>query len=250
MAEKLELKKKYEDIDSELKKLKEKNSQGLQIQSKETNNLRKERERLKKKNKDLTDQIEVLNQKISALEHDALNQASQQNNVGYSGMSYGPGRPPKRKVSSKPKPVPEVGYSSTEIYEKIKKQEEEKLPIINNGEKILLDFVHFCMAKKIDIKQHLRSYDTSKNGRLTDETFLKAIIELNTSFTENDIRELIKISKPKDGGDIIIDEFVELMKSKDYNYKVKEDTIINSDNKEVSKKYDLFANKPYNIDYP
>ena len=250
MAEKLELKKKYEDIDSELKKLKEKNSQGLQIQSKETNNLRKERERLKKKNKDLTDQIEVLNQKISALEHDALNQASQQNNVGYSGMSYGPGRPPKRKVSNKPKPVPEVGYSSTEIYEKIKKLEEEKLPIINNGEKILLDFVHFCMAKKIDIKQHLRSYDTSKNGRLTDETFLKAIIELNTSFTENDIRELIKISKPKDGGDIIIDEFVELMKSKDYNYKVKEDTIINSDNKEVSKKYDLFANKPYNIDYP
>ena len=167
----------------------------------------------------MTDQIEVLNQKISALEHDALNQASQQNNVGYSGMSYGPGRPPKRKVSSKPKPVPEVGYSSTEIYEKIKKQEEEKLPIINNGEKILLDFVHFCMAKKIDIKQHLRSYDTSKNGRLNDDVFMKAIRELKTSFTDNDISELIKISRAKDSDDIVIDEFVKLLQSKDNNYK-------------------------------
>ena len=47
--DKEELKKKYEDLDSELKKQKEKNSQGLQIQSKETNSLKKENEKLKKK---------------------------------------------------------------------------------------------------------------------------------------------------------------------------------------------------------
>ena len=39
------------------------------------------------------------------------------------------------------------------------------------------------------------------------------------------------------------------MKKKDYNFKVKDDVEINNDNKQASKKYDLFANKPYNIDY-
>jgi hypothetical protein len=248
MEEKEELKKKYEDMDSELKKQKDKNNQGLQIQSKETNNLKKERERLKKKNKELSDQIELLNQKISTLEHQIINQPSQQNNVGFQPRA-------RRRESSKKqsyiKPDKgKEGYSSLDIYEKIKKQDEDKAQtMMKNGEKLLLDFVHFCMAKKIDIKQHLRSYDTSKNGRLTDDNFMKAIIELKTSFTENDIREIINISKPKDGGDIIIDEFIELMKKKDYSFKVKDEVEINNDNKKASKKYDLFANNPYNIDY-
>ena len=250
MEEKEELKKKYEDIDSELKKQKDKNNQGLQIQSKETNNLRKEKERLKKKNKELTDKIELLNQKISTLEHQIINQPQPQNNAGYQSRPLRRRESSKRQSYNKPE-VGKEGYSSLDIYEKIKKQDEDKLQtMMKSGEKFLLDFVHFCMAKKIDIKNHLRSYDTSKNGRLTDENFMKAIIELKTSFTENDIREIIKISKPKDGGDIIIDEFIELMKKKDYSFKVKDDVEINNDNKQASKKYDLFANKPYNIDYP
>jgi hypothetical protein len=247
MEENEGLKKKYEDMDSELKKQKEKCNQGLQIQSKETTNLRKEREKLKKKNKELTDQIELLNQKISTLEHQIINQPQPQNNAG----SFQPRA--RRRESSKRQSynMPGQGYSSMDVYEKIKKQDEDKAQtMMKNGEKLLLEFVHFCMNKKIDIKQHLRSYDTSKNGRLTDENFMKAIIELKTSFTENDIRDIIKISKPKDGGDIIIDEFIESMKKKDYNFKVKDDVEINNDNKQASKKYDLFANKPYNIDYP
>jgi chromosome segregation ATPase len=249
MEEKEELKKKYEDIDSELKKQKDKNNQGLQIQSKETNNLRKEKEKLKKKNEELTKQIELLNQKIATLEHQIINQPQQQNNVGFHPRARRR-ESSKRQSSNKPERGKE-GYSSLDMYEKIKKQDEEKSQtMMKNGEKLLQDFVHFCMAKKIDIKQHLRSYDTSKNGRLTDDNFMKAFIELKTSFTENDIREIINISKPKDGGDIIIDEFIELMKKKNYSFKVKDDVEINNDNKQASKKYDLFANKPYNIDYP
>ena len=145
------------------------------------------------------------------------------------------------------------GYVAMDIYERIQKQENEALPIINanvnRGDKLLSELVYFCMAKKIDIKHHLRGYDTAKNGRLNDDIFMKAIRELNTSFTDNDISELIKRSKPKDGGDILIDEFVELLKSKDYNYKVKEDTIVSANNKQASSKYDLFENKPYNLDY-
>jgi len=74
----------------------------------------------------------------------------------------------------------------------------------NLGEQILVDLVYFLYGKNIDIKQHL-NFDTSKNGRLNN---MYTIIELKTSFIENDNRELIKKSKQKDGGDIIIDELV------------------------------------------
>ena len=247
--DKTELKKKLEDMESEIKKQKEKNNVGIQIQSKETNSLRKERDKLKKKNKELTDEIGRLNQTISSLEHQILNQPPPQNNGGGSSVNNIARKRSQKKVNAQAQKPPE-GYVAMQIYDKIDKLEEsQKVQYAKSGDKILADLVHFCMAKKIDIKQHLRKYDTSKNGRLNDEKFMNAIIELKTSFTENDIRELIKISKPKDGGDIIIDEFVELLKSKDYNYKVKDDTIINSDNKQASTKYDLFENKPYNLDY-
>ena len=78
---------------------------------------------------------------------------------------------------------------------------------------------------------------------------MNAIVELKTSFTENDIKDLIEYCKPKEGGDIVIEEFIELLKSKDYNYKLKDDTVINSDDKQYSKKYEPFENKPYNLDY-
>ena len=78
---------------------------------------------------------------------------------------------------------------------------------------------------------------------------MNAIVELKTSFTENDIKELINHCKPKDGGEIKIEEFIELLKTKGYNYKIKDDTIIDKDNKQASKKYDYFENKPYNLDY-
>ena len=199
----------------------------------------------------LNEEIKRLNQKISTLEHQLLNQPPKNENPIIRK------RPSQRLSSSKkgsqiiqPK-KDQNGYVAMDIYNKIEKAEEDaRISKIKSGDKLLSELVHFCMAKKIDIKQHLRSYDTSKNGRLTDDNFMKAIIELKTSFTENDIREIIKISKPKDEGDIIIDEFIELMKKKDYNFKVKEDVEINNDNKQASKKYDLFANKPYNIDYP
>jgi Ca2+-binding EF-hand superfamily protein len=241
------LKKKLEDMESELKNQKEKNSKDIQIQSKETNSLRKERDKLKKKNKELTEELGRLNQTISSLEHQILNQPPPQNNRGRAAV---PRKNSQKQPNSQIQKPPE-GYVAMNIYDKIDKMEEsQKMQFGKSGDKLLANLVHFCMAKKIDIKQHLRKYDTSKNGRLNDEKFMNAIIELKTSFTENDIKELIKISKPKDGGDIIIDQFVDLLKSKDYNYKVKDDTIINSGNKQASTKYDLFENKPYNLDYP
>ena len=245
--EKEELKKKMEDLESELKNQKDNNVKCLERQSKETKSLIKQKEKLTKKNKELTDEIQRLNQQLSYTEHQMLNKAPPSNNAngGYSGMSYGP---PKRSSSKKPtnknKNQGPSGYSSMDIYNKIEKEDEKA----KGGDKIA-DLARFCMNKKIDINHHLRGYDTSKNGRLDDDTFMKAIIELKTSFTENDIRELIKLSKPKDGGDIIIDEFIELLKKRDYNYKSKQETIITTGNKEAARQFDI-GDKPYNINYP
>ena len=44
-------------------------------------------------------------------------------------------------------------------------------------------------------------------------------------------------------------EFIELLKAKGYNYKLKDETVISTDNKQVSKKYDYFENNPYNVNY-
>ena len=113
----------------------------------------------------------------------------------------------------------------------------------------MYEFAEYCKKKKINIKIHLRKYDTSNKGTISDDKFMNAIIELKTSFTENDIKELIQYCKPKDGGDIIINEFIEQLKAKGYNYKTKDNLIIDKDNKQASKKYDYFENKPYNLDY-
>ena len=243
IREKEELKKKMEDLDSELKNQKEINSKGLERQSKETKNLIKQKEKLTKKNKELTDEIQRLNQQLSYTEHQQLNkQQLNSGNGGYSGIHNGPPkRASSKKLSNKNK---NQGYNAMDIYDKLEKEEQKE----KSGDKLSI-LAKFCMSKKIDIKQHLRSYDTSKNGRLDDDTFMKAIIELKTSFTENDIKELIKICKPKDGGDIIIEEFIELLKKKDYDYKSKQDTIITNDNKEVARQFDI-GDKPYNINYP
>ena len=253
ILEKEELKKKMEDLNSELKNVQEKNTRGLQIQSKETTSLRKERDKLKKKNNELNEEIKTLNQKISSLEHEISNQPKPiNNNINIKrNSSKKESLRKSQQQSIRKSQEGQNGYVAMDIYAKIEKEEEKKAQkYVKTGDKLLMELVHFCMARKIDIKQHLRSYDTSKNGRLNEDVFLKAIRELKTSFTDNDINELIKISKPKDSEDIVIDEFVKLLISKDYNYKVKEDTIVSTDNKQASKKYDLFEHKPYNIDYP
>ena len=263
--EKAEMEKENTDLKKKLGDIKDENLKVHLIQSKETTNLKKQKEKINKKNKELKEEIQGLNQKISALEHQLLNQRPQSQNAtdsnnanqGYTGMIY-----PKSKNNSKRSSgkgpnhtSSQVGqsnaaYNPNETYEKIKKEEEKKIIPPKGGDKLLLDLVHFCMARNIDIKRHLKSYYPSDNGRISDEKFMNAIMELKTSFTENDIKELLQFCKPKNGDDISIDEFVELLKSKDSNYKVKDETVVSSDDKQFSKKYDMFDNKPYNMNYP
>ena len=52
----------------------------------------------------------------------------------------------------------------------------------------MFEFAEFCNSKKINIKLHLRKYDTSNKGTISDDKFMNAIIELKTSFTKNDIK--------------------------------------------------------------
>ena len=250
------------NIELDLQKEKEKHTQGLKAQYKETTTLKKEKEKLKKKNKELTEEIARLNQQISSLEH----------------QIYNPPQPEKlKRIAPNPQsssviPIPDSSkqeaiiknqhdesqpkqegssYIAMDIYKKIEEKEKPKeKKIYKGGEKLVFEFAEFCNSKKINIKLHLRKYDTSNKGTISDDKFMNAIIELKTSFTENDIKDLINYCKPKDGGDIIINDFIELLKDKGYTYKLKDETIIDKDNKQVSKKYDYFENKPYNLDYP
>ena len=268
LKEKKELIESKTKIEKELEKEKEKHNQGLQAQFKESSTLKKERERLKKKNKELTEEITRLNQQISSLEHQIANPPPQKiRPVPHpKSSSVGP-NPISSQTESIIKAQQEViqpkqeGNSSSaldmsnkiEEEEKQKKEKEkEKLKqkkiVYKGGEKLLADFANFCNMKKINIRLHLRKYDTSNTKKISDDKFMNAMIELKTSFTENDIKELIDYCRPKDGGEIVIEEFIELLKAKGYNYKLKDETVITTDNKQVSKKYDYFENKPYNLD--
>ena len=269
LKEKKELIESKTKIEKELEKEKEKHNQGLQAQFKESSTLKKERERLKKKNKELTEEITRLNQQISSLEHQIANPPPQKiRPVPHpKSSSVGP-NPISSQTESIIKAQQEViqpkqeGNSSSaldmsnkiEEEEKQKKEKEkEKLKqkkiVYKGGEKLLADFANFCNMKKINIRLHLRKYDTSNTKKISDDKFMNAMIELKTSFTENDIKELIDYCRPKDGGEIVIEEFIELLKAKGYNYKLKDETVITTDNKQVSKKYDYFENNPYNLNY-
>ena len=269
LKEKKELIESKTKIEKELEKEKEKHNQGLQAQFKESSTLKKERERLKKKNKELTEEITRLNQQISSLEHQIANPPPQKIHPvpRPKSSSAGP-NPISSQTESIIKAQQEViqpkqeGNSSSAVdmsnkideEEKQKKEKEkEKLKqkkiVYKGGEKLLADFANFCNMKKINIRLHLRKYDTSNTKKISDDKFMNAMIELKTSFTENDIKELIDYCRPKDGGEIVIEEFIELLKAKGYNYKLKDETVITTDNKQVSKKYDYFENNPYNLNY-
>ena len=256
------------NIELDLQKEKEKHNQGLQAQYKGSSLLKKEKEKLKKKNKELTEEIARLNQQISSLEHQLSNPPPPQQNKPVVSPPPNPVVPNQissqnesliksQQESSQPKQEGSA-YVAADIHKKIEeeekaKKEKEKIKpkkvIYKGGEKLLVEFANFCNAKKINIRLHLRKYDTSDTKKISDDKFMNAVIELKTSFTENDIKELIKYCKPKEGGDIVIEDFIELLKSKGYNYKLKDETVISTDNKQVSKKYDYFENNPYNVNY-
>ena len=270
LKEKKDLEDSKKKIEDELLKEREKHNAGLQAQFKESTALKKEREKLKKKNKELTEEIARLNQQISTLEHQISNPPTPKKMKSVSNPPSNVIVPnpissqtesiikaqqeaiqPKKEGNSSV--VNDIPNKNEEEEKQKKEKEKEKLKqkkiVYKGGEKLLVDFANFCNLKKINIRLHLRKYDTSNTKKISDDKFMNAVIELKTSFTENDIKELINYCKPKDGGDIVIEEFIELLKGKGYNYKLKDETVISTDNKQVSKKYDFFENNPYNVNY-
>ncbi len=111
------------------------------------------------------------------------------------------------------------------------------------------------MKKKINMKEKLIRYDISQNGKVTEDDFINAVNDLHLGFIEDELRQLAQIAKPKVGKEIIIDEFLEMMKFQDPNYRLfideqsDKNNEITEDNKLVSRKYDRFEKKPFNVDY-
>ena len=120
-------------------------------------------------------------------------------------------------------------------------------------DEILNNLCEYCIKKNINLKKHLQRYDISKNGKIRENDFRKAIEELKLGFINNDLDKLANTCKSPHSKDISIDNFLNILKNKNANFKKYmeqlSDDIIKYDNKQVSRKYDKFENKTFNIDY-
>lgn len=118
------------------------------------------------------------------------------------------------------------------------------------GKEKLERLVYRCLEKRINLCEQLKRYDLGGSGKITTEQFRKSIDELKLGFIDRDFELLEKASKATEGY-IIIDDFVELAKSVDPNYRDFIDTSLANKNfdSKVTKKYNPFENKNYNINY-
>ena len=248
-----ELEKKIRELEQNLQICKDEKKSILDLQIKDNKRisaLLKEKEKHKKKIDELKDEIEKLTQRLSQYEQEISNR----------NFNASENRQPKRAPSStKPsamdkfkKGIATVAKKNLIPQEEKKSEKDSSIGYGANTDEILKKLVYFCLKKNINMKKQLQRYDISKNGRVKEDEFMHAIEELRLGLIEADLKNLVKIAKPKDGGDIIIDDFVEILKNMDKNYKVlmeEQEGVVDKNKKEASKKYDRFENKPYNVDY-
>jgi Ca2+-binding EF-hand superfamily protein len=128
--------------------------------------------------------------------------------------------------------------------------------MFSDTDELLNTLCEFCVKKNINLRKHLLRYDISKNGKISENDFKRAIEELKLGFIGSDLDKLANVCKSQHSNDISIDNFLNLLKSKNNNFKAlieqfsdEPDNIIMTGNKQASKKYDKFENKAFNIDY-
>ena len=127
--------------------------------------------------------------------------------------------------------------------------------IAGSSDELLNNLCEYCIKKNINLKKHLKRYDISKNGKITESDFKKAIEELKLGFINYDLDKLANACKSPHSKDISIDNFLNILKNKNNNFKKYMEQLSDStdniipDNKQLSKKYDKFENKAFNIDY-
>ena len=122
-------------------------------------------------------------------------------------------------------------------------------------DELLNNICEYCVKKNVNLKKHLRRYDISKNGKIGENDFKRAIEELKLGFINADLDKLVNTCKSPYSKDISIDNFLNILENKNESFKKFIDQLpevpdnINPESKQFSKKYDKFENKAFNIDY-
>ena len=87
------------------------------------------------------------------------------------------------------------------------------------------------------------------DNKIVSKDFKNAIEQLQPGFIEPELNELVKMGKPDINNNIKYKDFIQLMCDKNNNYKALEEQNKNINDKTLTKKYNPFENKSYNINY-
>ena len=251
-----ELEKSKNEISLELYKNREDKKTILDLQVKDNKKialLNKEKEKLKKENNKIKEEFEKLKLRLTDIE---------KSNDNLSNINYNLEQKLKNKgtTSSVPKiEGPKIDKKNLNLNLNQHKQNQFSVKASSNMVKIddiLNNICKYCVIKNLNLKKHLQRYDITKNGKIGQNDFKRAIEELKIGLINYDLEKLHNACKLPDSNDVSIENFLNLLKNKNAEFKKfldeypdTNEIIIKQGNKQVSRKYENFEGKEFNIDY-
>ena len=251
-----ELEKSKNEISLELYKNREDKKTILDLQVKDNKKialLNKEKEKLKKENNKIKEEFEKLKLRLTDIE---------KSNDNLSNINYNLEQKLKNKgtTSSVPKiEGPKIDKKNLNLNLNQHKQNQFSVKASSNMDKIddiLNNICKYCIIKNLNLKKHLQRYDITKNGKIGQNDFKRAIEELKIGLINYDLEKLHNACKLPDSNDVSIENFLNLLKNKNAEFKKfldeypdTNEIIIKQGNKQASRKYENFEGKEFNIDY-
>ena len=250
-----ELEKSKNEISLELYKNREDKKTILDLQVKDNKKialLNKEKEKLKKVNNKLKEELEKIKLRLTDIEKYNDNLSSINSNLEQKLKNRGLGPQPKidnQKIDKKNKNINLNQHKQNQFSVKASSS-------MVNIDEILNNICKYCINKNLNLKKHLQRYDINKSGKIGQNDFKRAIEELKIGLINYDLDKLYKACKLPDSNDVSIENFLNLLKNKNEEFKKfldeypdTNEIIIKQGNKQVSRKYENFEGKEFNIDY-
>ena len=250
-----DLEKSKNEINSELAKNKEEKRQILELQikdNKKINILSKEKEKYKNENKRIKEELDQMKIRLNLIEQENQKLSTLNSNLEQE-LKVRPkvNRPPSaKKEDLKKQNKKDLNQQKQNDFSRLSSSAYE-----GGADELLNTLCEYCMKNNINLKKHLKRYDISKNGKIGENDFKKAIEELKLGFISLDLDKLANACKSPHNNDIDIDNFLNILKNKNQNFKNYMENMpevsdkIKEESKQFSKKYDNFENKAFNIDY-
>ena len=224
---------------------KKENKQILELQIKDNKKisiLNKEKEKLKKENNKFKDDLEQMKIRLNVIEQENQKLSSINNNL-------------EQELKIKPKPgARPPSAKKDKVKPSLNQEKQMRGSYMGSNDEIINSLCEYCIKKNINLKKHLERYDISKNGKIDESDFKRAIEELKIGFISYDLDRLANLSRSSNSKDVSIENFLNILKNKNNNFKyfmeqLPEDSKNLIPDKKFTKKYDKFENKEFNIDY-